>query len=119
MDIRHRKRMKIVQNLYAYSFQNTANTFLNNDDTDSLKIIDNLVKVDEQISLYATKFPIEKIGKVDLALLRLAIYELIINPIEPQKVVINEAIELAKELGGAKSYSFINGVLGKVVLKSK
>jgi len=117
MDFRHKKRMNIVQNLYAYSFQNSSDTFLKTDESDSLKIIEHIDQVDKQISLYATKFPIDKIGKVDLAVLRLAIYELIINPTEPQKVVINEAIELAKELGGEKSYSFINGVLGKIVLK--
>jgi len=111
--------MKIIQNLYAYSFQNTSNTFLNTDEIDSLNIIENLHEVDEQIVLYAKKFPIEKIGKVDLAILRLAIYELIINPKEPKKVVINEAIELAKELGGEKSFSFINGVLGKIVFEHK
>lgn len=117
MDVRHKRRMKIIQNLYAYSFQKTPNSFLNTDEPSTTKIIDALDQVDAQIKLYAKKFPIGKIGKVDLAILRLAIYELVIYPVEPHKAVINEAIELAKELGGEKSYSFINGVLGKVVLQ--
>ena len=50
-----------------------------------------------------------------MAILRLGVYELIIKPEAPQKVVIDEAIELAKEFGNESSAAFINGALGKLV----
>ena len=60
-------------------------------------------------------WPIEQISKIDLAVLRLAVYELLIDKSQPQKVVIDEAIELGKEFGNEHTSSFINGVLGSVV----
>ncbi len=114
MDIRHQKRMKIIQNIYSYSFSNSVNSFVHKPDTQSDKIVQHIEDIDKHISTYAVKFPIKKIGKVDLAILRLAVYELLIDKTQPVKVVINEAVELAKELGGEKSFSFVNGVLGKI-----
>jgi N utilization substance protein B len=49
-----------------------------------------------------------------MAILQLAIYELLIEKKEPPKVIIDEAVELAKEFGSEKSYAFVNAVLGKV-----
>jgi len=59
-------------------------------------------------------FPL-KLNKVDLALLRLAIYELKIEKTTPPKVVIDEAIELAKVYGSQSTPKFINGVLGSII----
>ena len=118
MDQRHLERIKIIQNLFAASFPDIKGNILFKDIHQSKEILENSSKIDEIIAQNAPKFPLEKIAKVDLAILRLAVYELIINPKEPQKVVINEAVELAKELGGEKSYAFINAVLGKIVPKS-
>lgn len=117
MDPRHLHRMKTIQNLYAYSFLKKISDLPNDDDSITEKVIDHITEIDELIKKFAPKFPIDKIAKIDLAILRLAIYELKIVSNAPIKVVINEAIELAKEIGGEKSYSFINGVLGKVVIK--
>ncbi len=115
MDIRHKNRISIVQDLFAYSFhKNTSSVSIHNK-SQFAEIIDNLEKIDKIISSLAIKFPIDKIAKTDLAILRLAIFELSIHPNQPKKVIINEAVELAKELGGDKSYSFINGVLGKLM----
>lgn len=114
MDKRHQKRTEIVQNLFAYMFTLNKQSLPHPENT-SLDIIQNIELIDKTISTHAVKFPIDKIAKMDLAILRLAVYELLIKPTEPKKVVINEAVELAKELGGEKSYSFINGVLGKLV----
>lgn len=115
MDTRHEKRIEIVQNLFAYEFTpKTTDRFPNVADV-SGQIIARLDEIDKIIASLAVKFPIEKIAKIDLAILRLAIFELQIDAKEPKKVVINEAVELAKELGGEKSYSFINGVLGKLI----
>ncbi len=58
---------------------------------------------------------ISRFGKTDLAIMRLAIYEIKFDDDIPAKVAINEAVELAKRYGGAQSASFINGVLAKVV----
>ena len=57
---------------------------------------------------------IEELGPVELSILRLAIYELKYDPSIPYRVVINEALELAKTFGAAESYKFVNGVLDKV-----
>jgi N utilization substance protein B len=83
------------------------------------KILTHLEGIDKEISSSAPKFPLDRIAKTDLAVLRLAVFELMIEPKEPQKVVINEAIELAKEFGGDKSYAFINAVLGAIVKKNE
>jgi N utilization substance protein B len=114
MDIRHKNRIEVVENLFAYSFKQPA--FIAPHKSDLFEIIiTKLAEIDSLIVQYAPKFPIDRISKIDLAVLRLAVYELKINPEEPSKVVINEAVELAKELGGEKAYTFINGVLGKII----
>ncbi|MBI3366848.1 transcription antitermination factor NusB [Candidatus Roizmanbacteria bacterium] len=112
MDIRHQKRTSIIQGLYAYSFVPHEDT--KKIDPKIQEIIKHSRKLNKAIEKYASKFPIDKIARVDVAILQLAIYELTIDKKEPPKVVINEAVELAKELGSEKSYAFINAVLGKV-----
>ena len=72
-------------------------------------------KMDEIIAKLAPAWPIEQIAPVDLIVLRIAIWEGFISKLNPAKVVINEAIELAKEFGGANSSSFVNGVLGSLL----
>ena len=54
-------------------------------------------------------------GKAELAILRLALYEILYDEEVPEKVAINEAVELAKRFGGNESPAFINGVLAKLV----
>lgn len=119
MDTRHSRRIEIVQNLFAYGFTPPGTERLPHDVAISQHVIDSLIDIDKTIASIAVKFPIEKIAKIDLAILRLAVYELMVDPKEPKKVVINEAVELAKELGGEKSYSFVNGVLGKLITNNE
>ncbi len=114
MDPRHLQRIKIIQNLFASTFAGLKDNLPYTDDKITKKIIQRLDKIDHIIQACAPKFPIDKIAKIDLVILRLAIFELVIMTKEPKKVIINEAIELAKEFGGEKSYAFVNGVLGKV-----
>ncbi len=76
-------------------------------------LIDKLPDVDEKIKACSEGWEISRIDKVDLAILRLAIYEMLFDDV-PTKVAINEAIELAKEYSSEKSYRFINAVLGKI-----
>lgn len=109
IDPRHLKRIKIVQELYSLFFNKEALL-----SKKTSEIIKNQLLIDEKIALYAPKYPLNKIAKVDLSILRLAVFELIIEKKEPPKVIINEAIELAKELAGEKSPAFINAVLGKI-----
>lgn len=72
-------------------------------------------EVDELINRYAKGWQTRRMAKVDLSLIRLAIFEIRHDPDVPAKVAINEAVELAKKYGGNDSPSFINGILGKVV----
>lgn len=78
-----------------------------------LGIIDNLDEINQKIKQNSQGWDIERIDKVDLAILRLAIYEMLFDDV-PIKVAINEAIELSKEYSSEKSYRFINAVLGKI-----
>ncbi|MFO0955223.1 MAG: transcription antitermination factor NusB [Candidatus Saccharibacteria bacterium] len=76
-------------------------------------------EADALITPAAPEWPLEQIAKMDLAILRLAIYELHIKREVPPKVVINEAVELAKSFGGDNSSRFINGVLGTIYRQSE
>lgn len=80
-------------------------------------ILEHRQELDETISLHAPSFPLEKIAKVDLAVLRLGAYELFYHKKEdvPAVVAINEAIEIAKEFGGDNSAKFVNGVLNAIM----
>ncbi len=71
-------------------------------------------KYDRIIARYAPEWPVEQIPIVDRNILRMALYELE-NENTPVKVVINEAVEVAKTYGGDNSPRFVNGVLGSVV----
>lgn len=82
------------------------------------ELVDGVVKykekLDAQIHRYAPAWPTEQIAVIDRNILRLAIFEILIDNKLPVKVAINEAIELAKNFGGDSSSKFINGVLGAV-----
>jgi len=71
-------------------------------------------KLDTQIQRFAPAWPVSQIAVIDRNILRLAIYELLIDNKVPVKVAINEAVELAKSFGSDNSPRFINGVLGAV-----
>lgn len=82
---------------------------------DTKKILEHIAFIDKKIAIAAPEFSIDKINKTDLAILRLAVYELKVSKKEPSKVIIDEAIELAKEYGGDSSPAFINGALGNIL----
>jgi N utilization substance protein B len=86
-------------------------------------VIDHQEEIDAVIKKTAPQWPIDQISIVDRNVLRLGIYELLYADKEavPEKVAIDEAIELAKSFGGENSGKFINGVLGTVfdLLKEK
>lgn len=110
-DPRHLNRIKIMQSLFASSFHDKEKNI-----NEKVKTIKSLSKkIDLLIEQSAPQFPVEKIAKIDTAILRLAIYELLFEKLTPPKVIIDEAIELAKEYGGDGSPGFINGVLGHLI----
>lgn len=74
-----------------------------------------LTELDPLIQQYARGWTIDRMAVIDRNLLRLAIYELRHHPEQPYKVVINDAIELAKKYSTAESGRFVNGILGAIV----
>lgn len=127
------RREMIFKLLYSLEIQKTYDDeeielFIENngilDDEDKINIkeitngvINNNDEITNEISSNLKKdWSIDRISKIDLALLKLAIYEIKFKQI-PFKVVINEAVELAKKYGEEQSSSFINGVLANVVKK--
>jgi N utilization substance protein B len=109
LDPRHKKRQKIVESLFKIDFHKQ----MVNNHTKAILRQKNFI--DKQIEAAAPEFSIDKINKIDLAILRLAIYELLVEKTQPVKVIIDEAVELAKEYGGDSSPSFVNGALGNII----
>lgn len=101
-----------MQALFAYSCNNSAPS---TEDTDD--IISHLKEIDAIIQENAPKWTVDKINKIDFSILRCALWELIFQKKTPPKVIIDEAIELAKEFGTDTSSSFVNGVIGSAVKK--
>jgi len=78
-------------------------------------VIQNKEMIDRNIQRFAPAWPMEQIPLVDRNILRLAIFEILLDNRVPVKVAVNEAVELAKRFGSDKSSKFINGVLGSVI----
>lgn len=76
-------------------------------------IVDKIPDLDKMISEKATGWTPERMGKVDLTIIRLAVYEINFDDTIPVGVSINEAVELAKKYGREESGAFVNGVLAK------
>src|SRR3990167_9365318 len=115
-DPRHERRIQIMQTLFAFMF-----TGENVQDTGELPYIEevqailkNSTAIDAQIVEHAPERPLTEINQIDLAIMRLIVHESQTSQ-TPKKVLIDEAIELAKEFGTDSSPKFVNGVLGKVL----
>ncbi|MBQ5884160.1 MAG: transcription antitermination factor NusB, partial [Clostridia bacterium] len=80
---------------------------------------DNIVKIDEVISENLVGWTLQRLPKVSLAILRLAVGEIMFNEDVPTNVSVNEAVEIAKTYGTAEDASYINGVLSTIVKKLK
>lgn len=78
------------------------------------KIINVLDEIDSILETSSSGWQLKRMGKVDLTIMRLAIYEIKFDDDIPTKVAINEAVEIAKIFGGDSSGSFVNGVLAKL-----
>lgn len=105
-DPRHIKRIVTFKSLFAQDF--TSQTEV---PSRAQKIHQNLDQIDEIIQKCAPEWPLAQINRIDLAVLRQAIYELLFKTQTPTKVIIDEAVEIAKRYGGKTSSSFVNGVL--------
>lgn len=78
------------------------------------QILKRLDEIDNLIKKNSVGWDISRIDKMDLAIIRLAIYEMLFDEDVPKRVAINEAVELAKIYSSEKSYKFINGILAKI-----
>jgi len=133
MSSRHIARSIAMQTLYQWDFKNKPTAVLpaiieNNiiefgagleEDKEFVHeivhgVIDHLEEIDEVIKKYSTNWPIDQISIVDRNILRIGVFELKFNENIPAKVAINEAIEIAKNYGGASSGKFVNGILGAI-----
>jgi len=76
-------------------------------------IFSKLSEIDKQIDDKAKGWSVERMGKVDLAIIRLGVYEILFDDDVPASVAINEAVELAKKFGQDKSNGFVNAILAK------
>ena len=99
------------------------NTFENDKYSDEVKefaltlvkgVMSNLAEIDKVIKNYTNNWSLERITNIDRSILRIAIYEILYLPNIPKSVSINEAVELAKKYGTKSSFSFVNGVLGRI-----
>lgn len=129
-DPRHNARKIALTSIFSWLFSEPeqeeclklSKSKLNSQETDTELaeaiingVRENREEIDEIIRENAPDWPIDKIAKVDLVILRIAIFELVYKEDAPTKVVIDEAVELAKEFGNDTSSKFVNGVLGSIV----
>jgi len=112
-DPRHLKRIAVFKSLFAGSFTPQSEHPSRVD-----KIQTNIKEIDEIIQKCAPEWPISQINRVDLAVLRQAVYELLYKTETPTKVIIDEAVEIAKRYGGKTSSSFVNGALASAIAQS-
>ena len=113
LDPRHQKRRERFSKLFEYSFKPDLVPV----DEEIAEIIEEKNILDEHIQKVAPEWPIARLNKVDLAILRLATWELLIEQKIPPKVIIDEAIEIGKEYGSESTAKFVNGVLGTLLEK--
>jgi N utilization substance protein B len=130
IDPRHERRIQLMQALFALTFtkglavegDKLETEFEEVQDVDELpyfksaqEIFAQLPELDKLIVAHAPERPLKEINQVDLAIMRLILFEAQTQQ-TPKKVLVDEAIELAKEYGTDSSPKFVNGVLGKVLL---
>jgi len=116
-DPRHLTRVSAFKSLFSSEFVKGK---IDKGTTLPGVILKNKSQIDKLITKSAPAWPIEQISPIDLAILRLSIFELVYQPKkEPYKVIVDGAVEIAKEYGNESSGSFINGVLGTIIKNSE
>ena len=81
------------------------------------QIVEKLPEIDAMLDQVSKGWKVSRMGKVELTILRLAVYEMKFDEDIPEKVAINEAVELSKKFGGDEAPAFVNGVLAKLAGK--
>jgi len=126
---RTQAREWLVKLLYQYDIsklepQKIFDKFLEDNDPEDEKdyientffgVIKNVDNIDEKIKKYLKNWDINRIAKIDLAIMRCSFYEILYSTDIPSSVSINEAVEIAKKYSTEKSPAFINGILGNLV----
>ncbi|NCN06784.1 MAG: transcription antitermination protein NusB [Candidatus Pacebacteria bacterium] len=117
MDRRHQERRDLLQDLFACTFSDFTLDRIEHPENASkvLSILKKLPELDALIQSAAPERPLAQIAKIDLAIMRLIMFESK-HESTPKKVLVDEAIELAKAYGGDSSPKFMNGVLAKLLL---
>ena len=82
-------------------------------------VADQLERVDQMVAAHSDNWALDRMARVDLALLRLATYELLCATDVPPSVVINEAIEIGKRFGTRETPAFINGILDQIARQAR
>jgi len=136
MATRHQARSAVVGLLYAYDLGNSGIAKFFDDILEESKIrnkqrvfskelfegtLENIEMLDIEIKKHLKEWDYDNIGKVEKSIMRLGAYEILVAKTD-RAIIINEAVELAKELADEKSPKFINGVLdaiGKVKVEDK
>ena len=133
MATRHQARSAVIGLLYAYDLGNENIANFSDEILEESKIrnkqrtfsnalfqgtIENLPQIDAEVILHLKEWDYETIGKVEKAIMRLGTYEILIAGTD-RAIIINEAVELAKELADEKSPKFINGVLDAIGKEKK
>ena len=101
-----------IKDMYLSGAPEDERQFINDE---FMGVVANLPDIDKTISESLTGWLLDRVFKSDLAVLRLAVYEITYAAGIPTGVAINEAVELAKTYGTDESYGFVNAVLGKLV----
>jgi N utilization substance protein B len=108
-DPRHVLRQQYVQILFQWDYRHhdVQNEYVR-------RLVEKIEEIDATIQKHAPMWKIDEMAKIDVAILRLSVWELTHEKETPKKTVIDEAVELAKEFGNEKAPAFINGVLGRI-----
>lgn len=119
IEIQKANDLKEALELYIEANEITSQNAINYIEDIILGIDKNKAEIDQNIEKNLKQdWKLERISKVDLSILRLAIYEILYKEV-PFKVAINEAVELAKKYGEESSKKFVNGILASVVKESE
>lgn len=129
---RHLARTCIVQTIFAYEFHGGDAKSILEKILDEFApklterdfafqtlegILENKEEILKMIQEHAPQWPVDKIAKVDRAILEMGVFEIMFNSEIPPVVAINEAVEIAKHFGDTSSSKFINGVLSSIMKK--
>jgi N utilization substance protein B len=118
IDPRHEKRAQLMQTVFALMFSGEETQELEEllYLAEAREVMQQATDLDSLVKEHAPERPLNEINQVDLAIMRVIIFESKTKN-TPKKVLIDEAIELAKEYGSDSSPKFVNGVLGKILME--